>query len=142
MFHCSKCSTILTLDYKYTGAFYNDNVVNILDENNDILYNELPNCVVYVCRRCGNKQLIDLNALINSIKMNACKIVLNSRLDLVYKSIDRASVDEASGVSFCGQCPGVVDDSGYCYNDVIKQCPVRKIIDDEEYFTKCGEYKK
>ena len=142
MFCCDKCNTALVLDYKYTSAFYDDNVTTILNEEGELLYEALPNEVVYTCRRCGNKKLISLDEIIASIKAKVCKILLTDRLNMTYKLADKKMVDEAKGVSFCGQCVGVIDDSGYCYNDVIKQCPVRKILNDKKHFTKRGEFKK
>jgi DNA-directed RNA polymerase subunit RPC12/RpoP len=142
MFKCDKCGNNLILDYKNTSAYYNDNVTTLLDEDGAILYDKLPDEVVYVCHRCGERKLIDINSIILDIKEKVCKILLGMRLDITYKFADKSLVDEASGVSFCGRCRGVVDGSGYCYNDVIKQCPVRKILDDKEHTTKRGEYKE
>lgn len=142
MFNCDNCNTTLILDYKHTSAYYNDNVTILLDEDGAILHNMLPDEVVYVCRRCGERKLINFNDIVLNIKEKVCRVLLDNRLDITYRFADKRLVDEASGVNFCGRCRGVVDGSGHCYNDVIKQCPVRKILDDKEHTTKRGEYKE
>lgn len=128
MFQCEKCKISMVLDYKYTSAFYNDNVTVVLDDNGDIMYDCLPDKVVYVCRRCGIKEVVDFKTIVMGIKEIVCKVLLNTRLEAVYKAVNKGFVDEGNGVTFCGMCGGVIDESGYCYNDVIKQCPIRKFI--------------
>lgn len=142
MFNCDNCGTVLVLDYMYTGNFYDDNVTTVLNEDGEILYENLPNTVVYVCRRCGNKKLVNLDEILSLIKTRVCNILLNTRLGQAHTVVDKQLVDEASGISFCGACSGVIDSSGYCYNDVIKQCPVRKILDDKKHFTNCEKCKE
>lgn len=142
MFYCDKCNTILAMDYKHTSIYYNDNVTTILDEDGTICYDALPDEVVYICHKCGAKKLVALSELVNMIKTKVCRNLLSSRLGTVYKLVDKNLVDEAHGIDFCGRCFGVIDDSGYCYKDVIKKCPVRKLLNDKEHFTKRGEYKE
>jgi hypothetical protein len=142
MFNCDKCGNVLVLDYKYTSAFYADNVTTVLNEDGVLNYNALPDEVVYVCRRCGNTKLVSFSEMILLLKENVCKFLLNSRLDAAYKYVDKGVVDESHGISFCGQCYGVIDDSGYCYNDVIEQCPIRNLLNDKKHFTKCRGHRK
>ncbi len=132
----------MALDYRLTGLFYDDNVTVLLDEDSDIQYNLLPEDFVFICRRCGYTKNIKVSDIIKHEQEKVCKFLLHMRLDAAYKLTDKTKVDEASGVSFCGMCKGVVDDSGYCYNDVILQCPVRKKIINEENFSEREKYKK
>lgn len=142
MFTCDKCGTVLVIDYKHSAISYDSNVTTVLDEGGNINFDNLPDEVSYVCRRCGSVKKIALNSVVELIKGKIIKAVLDVRYSAVYTTFDSSKVDEASGVSFCGMCYGMVDDSGYCYNDVIKECPVRKILNDKKHLTKCREYKK
>jgi len=142
MINCDKCNVAMVLDYRHSASFYDSNVTTILDEEADIDFDSLPEEVVYICRRCGAVKVVSLTSVINLIKKKIVKLVLDMRYSFVYQNFDNSTVEESNGVSFCGICHGVVDDSGYCYNDVIKECPVRKILNDKKHITKRGEYKK
>lgn len=142
MFNCDKCKTVMVLDYKHSTDFYNSNVTTILNEDGNIDFNSLPDEVVYACRNCGTVQVIELSAIILAIKKRIIKAVLDIRYGAVYHNFDNSAVEEANGVAFCGICSGVADDSGYCYNDVIKECPVRKILNDKEHLTERDKYRE
>jgi predicted RNA-binding Zn-ribbon protein involved in translation (DUF1610 family) len=141
MFKCDECGTTLILDYRHSAAFYNSNVTTVLDEESEIDFNLLPKEVVYVCRRCGKTKIIDLETVVYTVKKKITDAVLNIRYDTVYKNFGDSVVNEENGIAFCGMCRGVIDDAGHCYNDVIKECPVRKALNDKKYFTERSKYR-
>lgn len=126
MFNCEKCGAVLVEDAALSCVAYDKATKELLDENGALIHESLPDELVFVCRRCGFTREINLLTIIRSIKERIASRLLDTRLQIVYNTVDRTLVDEANGVSFCGLCPGTIDDTGICYNDVIKQCPIRR----------------
>ncbi len=126
MFTCKKCGTILTEDFNIASEFYDNDLKIILTEEGEVDYKALPEYLIFSCARCGAVEKIEIIDIIKTLQKKIIKTLIHKRLSLVYTTADRTKVDEAKGVSFCGMCSGVVDESGYCYNDVISQCVIRK----------------
>lgn len=126
MFTCKKCGTILVEDFNIASEFYDGESVLILTKDGEIDYDVLPDYLVFSCAKCGFIKKISIITIIKGIQKKIIKILLHRRLSSVYSTADRTKVDEANGIAFCGMCEGVVDESGYCYKDVISQCIIRE----------------
>lgn len=126
MFTCKKCGTILVEDFNMASEFYDNDSIRILTEEGEIDYEALPSYLIFSCARCGAVEKIEITDIIETLQKKTIKTLLHKRLSLVYSTADKTKVDEASGISFCGLCEGVVDESGYCYKDVISQCVIRR----------------
>ena len=128
MYFCDKCGTKLVEDSSITAIEYNKVVKQIISDSGEVIEENLPNFITFACRGCGEYKNIDMIVVLNKLRHNALASMLKSRIEAVYKTADRTKVDEANGIAYCGICPGVIDESGYCYNDVISQCLVRKAM--------------
>jgi len=126
MFTCKKCNTLLVEDFNMASEAYDGDLKTVLTEDGEIDYKALPTYLIFSCGRCGYFEKIEISTIIKNLQKKIVKTLFYKRLDLVYSTADKTKVDEANGISFCGMCPGVIDESGYCYNDVISQCIIRK----------------
>jgi len=128
MFFCDKCGTIMTEDSNLTAYEYSKVVTHIVDEEGELIKDNIPKFITFACRKCGNFDNVDIALILAKIQDRSIVSMLKNRINSAYKDPNRDNVDEANGISYCGICPGVIDGSGYCYNDVINYCKVRKEI--------------
>lgn len=128
MFFCNNCGTILVEDSNLTMLKYNESIKLIIDDDGNLIKDNIPTFIVFSCRKCGETINIDIFEIIDKMRKYAIEGMLKHRINVAYKTVDRDSVDEANGVSYCGICPGVIDGSGYCYNDVISCCKNREVL--------------
>lgn len=128
MHFCDNCGTAVVVDNALTAEEYNIRVKYIVSDDGDIIKENLPDFLSFACRKCGTFKNIDIVDIIADIRRPIIDRLIKGRLEHVFETSDRSSVDEANGVSYCGICPGVIDGTGYCYNDLISQCKVREEI--------------
>lgn len=127
MLNCDKCDSMMVEDYNLSCIYYDETIQEILNSDGEIIFENIPTELVFICRRCGYTKNIDLEDINKMMQLRVVDRLINSRLNIVYKSADKSIIDEANGVSYCGICSGVVDESGFCYNDLISQCVIRKV---------------
>jgi hypothetical protein len=127
MIDCDQCGSKMSEDILLSTIEYDNLTKVILNEEGEIIYENLPDYLVFSCKMCGETKNIKISDIIKNLQNKIVSLLLKERLKVIYTTADRSKVDEASGVSYCGLCPGVIDESGYCYNDVISQCRVRKV---------------
>lgn len=129
---CDKCGSILEENKSLTLASYDREFVELFSEDGSLYTNTEMNYLLFVCNKCGFHRKVNISLLTEMIRRDLIEIVANNRVSAAVPTIDRRKVKEENGVSYCGICFGVIDDSGYCYNDVISQCKVRKTkLDDK-----------
>jgi len=128
MFFCKKCGSTLMEDTGLTTLEYSKIVKHTIDEDGELIRENIPKFITFSCRRCGEMLNVDIEAIIDKVRDKAILALLKSRIQVAYKTIDKDKVDEANGISYCGVCPGVIDGSGYCYNDVIVCCKNREVL--------------
>ena len=128
MYFCDKCGTTLVEDPYITSLEYNKVIKGIISKDGEIIKENLPTFVTYSCRRCGSTKNVEISEILKEMMQPSIEAMLDTRLAAVFEATDRSTIDEANGISYCGICPGVLDDTGYCYNDLIKQCVVRKVV--------------
>jgi len=128
MYFCDKCGTTLVEDPYITSLEYNKVIKGIISKDGEIIKENLPTFVTYSCRRCGSTKNVEISEILKEMMQPSIEAMLDIRLAAVFEATDRSTIDEANGISYCGICPGVLDDTGYCYNDLIKQCVVRKVV--------------
>jgi len=126
MFKCEKCGIAMVEDYSLTCLSYDTEIDKIITEDGVFNYSNLPDYLIFICRRCGGTKKVKLQTIITNLQNIVITQLLSIRLRIALRAVDKSVVDEAHGVSYCGICAGVIDDSGYCYNDVISQCVIRK----------------
>lgn len=124
---CDKCSTPLDLDKLLTMQSYDTELKEILDTNGEIYLDPNVDYLLFTCGRCNFYKKVDIQKVIDTIKSNLIKIISNTRVNFALQNMDNSGVKEDNGVDYCGICPGVIDSTGYCYNDVINKCYLRKL---------------
>ena len=131
-FFCDNCGQTLNEDTLRTIEEH-DKEVSLIVKNNELDVGLLPRYIVFKCPVCDFISKMDVDKL------------LNPYLELILSRLDKYRIQECmytiknnnwfvknfsedNGIAFCGCCSGFLDGDGYCYNDVIKVCPVRRVI--------------
>ena len=84
----------------------------------------MPDYLIFSCPKCGYFEKKSFDELKEVLKLSVLQSLLDLRQEIAYKNIDRSKISEENGISYCGLCYGLLDGDGYCYNDVISQCPI------------------
>lgn len=124
--NCKNCQSPVFLDNLATANSYNKETPIIIDEEGNPTINNLPDYVIMECPKCGTRVKKSFEQLIIELKYMFLKSLITIRQMDSYENIDRTQLREESGMSYCGMCPGPFDADGYCLNDLMKQCIVRK----------------
>ena len=122
---CEKCNSMLIIDQRATTKqFYND-MDYMVDDVGKIVEETLQNYLIYTCGMCESSQKYTYKEWeLQYRKKIASEIMLVKKLNM-FKTLNPETIKEDNGLSHCGQCDGYAGD-GYCLNDIIKQCTIRK----------------
>ena len=124
---CDNCGSTLNLDQKSTiDSYLNDADYRIDEDTERIVEATIQQYLVYACSNCGSKYKFTYKDWEKRQRQLTAEFVMELRKQDMFKTkIDPRTISEDSGVEFCGQCSGYNGD-GYCLNDIIKQCTIRK----------------
>lgn len=123
---CEKCGNTLEDSRMLTVVDYDAELDVLMSEAGELIIDSSADYLLFICNNCGFQKKISFSMFMEMIKKDLLTIVANNRLSAAIPGIDKSKVKEENGISFCGMCLGVIDGSGYCYNDVISQCSIRK----------------
>jgi len=125
---CKKCGGMLIMDTLATVRLYHLSVDIIIDEEKEISdIDLLPEYLVFLCHKCGYSEKRTFEDIRIDLKTTLMQKILKLRQQESYKLIDKSKIHEENGISFCGICEGHSGcDDGYCYNDMLPQCIIRK----------------
>lgn len=125
---CDDCGNELVLDDIKTSELYMTDFKYYVKHEFKIEESSLNPYLVYSCPSCGATFKFSYKECELRIRKAFAHKVLHVRIiNMLKNELNKSTIDEASGLSYCGQCFGIGGDGdGYCLNDVIKQCPIRK----------------
>lgn len=124
---CKKCDGRLANDILITAKSYSKDVGVLIDKDGNSDISLLPEYLVFSCPKCGYIEKVTFVDVQNVLKESFMRALLRARNEEVYIELDKSKILEENGINYCGICPGVLEGDGYCYNDVISQCKVRKL---------------
>lgn len=131
-FECDKCGTILHEATYETMLEYDVELSYILDENGNFSLDSLPAYIIFKCPFCYYSVKVNINDILKPFLEVVLSRLSRFRIQKCLSSIkenNKLNPDaEDNGISFCGMCQGFLDGDGYCYNDVIDKCIVRRDI--------------
>ena len=122
---CKKCDQLLVLDEAITVAQYYKDMDYLVDDLGEIIEKTLQNYLIYKCIGCNSVEKFTYKDWELLQRRQIAKSVMEFRKTEVFKKINPQSLDPDNGIAYCGQCSGYGGD-GYCLNDIIKQCILRK----------------
>lgn len=123
---CTQCPGRLVLDTLVSAMAYNKDTSLIIDEEGELMPDNAPDYLVLKCHRCGNTIKQSFEETINEFKLSALRVISEVRNVEAYENMDKTSLREESGMSYCGICPGPFEGDGYCLNDIKDRCIVRE----------------
>lgn len=127
-FICKACNKILQEDTVRTFTYYNSEIKTIFMEDGSLDKNVYPEFIVYSCHSCGYTVRVLIEQLIKTKQEFIIQQILNLRLGHSISTSRTYNIEEASGIGYCGVCPGILDGDGYCSNDLILKCTTRREI--------------
>ena len=120
---CDYCGSQLDIDYTSSLEEYLHKVDYIKDDINYITNTALQTPLFYKCIRCSKIFKYTWQELEAKLRQAVSRDVKRYRKIHVFKNvINPININPDNGLVFCGICDGV-DNSGNCYNDIIKVCP-------------------
>ena len=122
---CEKCSNVLIIDQQATAAQFYKDMDYMVDDVGEIIEKTLQNYLIYKCAVCKSKQKYTYKDWELLYRKKIAKDIMQTKKIRMIKSLNPGTIKEDNGLSYCGQCSGYADD-GYCLNDIIKQCTIRK----------------
>jgi hypothetical protein len=123
---CDNCGESLIIDLKETADAYSENVRCILDSKGDIVENSIPQYLIYSCALCKKTYKFTYQDWEKRLREKIFREVMEIRKQKMFREeINPLLIKADNGLSYCGQCSGY-DGSGYCLNDIIKRCTIRK----------------
>lgn len=133
MFKCScdKCGQTLHEDVFGTIKEY-DKEVSFLIKEDKLSLDVSPRYIVFKCPVCKSSLKISIDDLINPhlkfILEKLSEYRMKKCMDSVAFTEFMENFSADHGIDYCGYCCGFLDGDGYCYNDVINKCIVRRNI--------------
>ena len=124
---CDKCGTKLREDNLLTIRGYDVEFNELVDASGDFIISKSMDYVYYSCTKCSFFKKVLFDDVIKDLKLKMIESIVNTRYNAVVLDLKGIDFDESNGISYCGICPGTLDDTGYCYNDVISKCRLRRI---------------
>lgn len=121
---CSKCKGKSLIDTKATLSDYVDNIETLVIDESKITKSR-PNYFYYTCTSCNDTIKLTTKEVLDKIQEAFVYKVLDIRYEGAYSSFRGQGIDEASGIIYCGQCPGL-DGSGNCLKDSFERCGMRR----------------
>ena len=122
---CEKCNNVLIIDQRNTAAQFYKDMDYMVDDIGEIIEKTLQNYLIYKCAVCKTTQKYTHSDWELLYRKTIAKEIMQTRKIKMFKNLNPATMKEESGLSHCGQCDGYAGD-GYCLNDIIKQCTIRK----------------
>jgi len=123
---CTHCGGDLIVDIAATSEAYYEGANYLVDSEGEIIERTIQNYLFYRCGLCNNVYKYTYKDWEESMRKKIAKDVMAIKKIEMFKNINPASVNADNGLSYCGQCSGYAGD-GYCLNDIVKQCTIRKI---------------
>lgn len=122
---CDKCKAKASLDSKLTTKDYIDNMETLVIENGELTESR-PSHFYYKCIQCNTSYKLTIEELLPKIRDVFVKEALAIRYEGAFKSFRKHKIEEDSGITYCGQCPGL-DGVGNCFKDAYNICSMRRI---------------
>ena len=119
------CNGYLVMDKTATYRNYYKNGDFKLDENGELDENSLNKYLIYRCSKCNKKSKLTYEEWFYLMRKTIARTVLEVKRKEMMTQLNPQTIDPDNGISYCGQCLGYSGD-GYCLNDIIKQCTIRK----------------
>lgn len=128
IFKCAQCDFIMVEDLTLTFFKYDKVTINILDKDGTLNKNYTPNGMYFSCQRCGEIKFISFEEVMLYKQQLIINYTLNKRIMCSLHDTKRneAALDPDAGMSYCGICEGPFESSGFCQNEWIASCAVRK----------------
>lgn len=120
-----ECNGYLLIDERSTYENYYKNGEFKFDEDGNIDESSLKKYLIYRCVRCNKKFKLTYEKWFELMRNTIAKMVLEVKRKEMMAQLNTQTISEDNGLSYCGQCTGYSGD-GYCLNDIIKQCTIRK----------------
>jgi hypothetical protein len=122
---CEKCGGLLIIDQQATSRQFYKDMDYITNDVGEIVEKTLQNYLIYRCKMCGNSQKYTYKDWELMYRKRIANDVMTIRKINMFKSLNPETLNPDNGIDYCGQCSGYGGD-GYCLNDIIKQCTIRK----------------
>ena len=122
---CEKCNSDLVVDRRSTIDKYLEDMRYIVNDDGDILESTLQHYLMYRCAKCKVIKELTYEEWELLCRKDIAREAMEIKKYEMFKEMNPQSINQDNGVSHCGQCSGYGDD-GYCLNDIIKQCTIRK----------------
>ena len=122
---CDKCGSELMIDHQATFDEYMKDADYLIDDIEKIAESSLQQYLIYKCGLCGESYKFKYEDWEKRYRKAIAEEVMETRKHDLFKSFNLSTISADNGMSYCGQCSGY-DGDGYCLNDIIKQCTIRK----------------
>jgi ribosomal protein L44E len=125
-FTCTKCNKRLYEDTLRTSIYYDMEMGAVLSPTNEKLVEECPQYIIYSCHNCDFHTKMDILQLLKFKQSFILEQVIRSRIVRSIQEAKLQTIKEESGLDYCGVCPGLFDEDGYCSIDWMTLCPTRR----------------
>lgn len=125
---CNKCGNRLLENNIAAAKAYNKDINFLLQKNGDLSLETSPKYFIFLCPVCANTKKVLFEEYFISRQKSVLDIVLDLRLSTSMLTLDRRNLSEESSFAYCGICRGPYDGDGYCKEDVMAVCEVRRKI--------------
>jgi len=123
---CDTCGADLYINQEATMKLYMDNKDHyrlfedgVLDESTIVDY------IIFTCSKCKEQFKFNYRDWEARYRRDLVSNIMEIKKREAFKNLNPSIIKASSGTNFCGQCTGS-EGTGYCLNDIIKQCSVRK----------------
>lgn len=125
---CEKCGNMLLENNIAAAKEYNKDIKLLVQKDGKPSLKTLPKYFIFLCPVCANIKKISFEDYFISRQQSVLDIVLDLRLSTSMLTLDRRNISEDSVFAYCGVCKGPYDGDGYCKEDVMAICEVRRRI--------------
>ena len=126
--NCDNCGGLIYFDESATINAYSHDMDYKVDDTGKLVESLIQQYIVYTCGSCGESFRFTYKDWEKRMRLKLAYHVMNvKKAKMFAEDINPYDIDEANGLGYCGQCNGYGGDGdGWCLNDIIKQCTIRK----------------